>query len=255
MRRYAGLLVLFLLAIAGLFLRDHKQAMPTPPSPPISSGQSQGQSQAQPQSQPQSQAKPKPQAKPAAASGDGYILALTWSPAFCVSEDPQGDTAQCRIGAAKGLLVHGLWPESRAGSSEYCNTSEPERLPDDLAKRVRGYMPDLGLARHEWKKHGSCSGLSQRDYFTTMERAYRAFNGPSVLDQVAYSRTISRAEVVKSITDANPGLGASAIALQCGRKGVLSEIRLCLDSTLSPVACAPNTGRGCPATVTILPPR
>lgn len=242
MRRYAGLIALVLLAIAGLFLRDNKQSTPASPSPPpVSSGQA--------------QPAPKVQPKPKSAKGDGYILALTWSPAFCVSEDPEGETAQCRIGAAKGLLVHGLWPESRSGSAEYCNTSEPERLPDDLAKRVRGYMPDLGLARHEWKKHGSCSGLSQRDYFNTMERAYRAFNQPSVLEQVSYSRTLSRNDVVKSITKANPALPANAIALQCGRKGVLSEIRLCLDDTLSPVACAANSGRGCPATVTILPPR
>lgn len=244
MRRYAGLLALVLLAIAGAFLRDHKPPTSTPAAPPpVSTGQA--------QPKPQVPAKP----KAAAPKGDGYILALTWSPAFCVSEDPQGNTAQCRIGAAKGLLVHGLWPESRSGSAEYCNTSEPERLPDDLAKRVRGYMPDLGLARHEWKKHGSCSGLSQRDYFNTMERAYRAFHQPSVLEQVSYSRTLNRNDVVKSITDANPALAANAISLQCGRQGVLSEIRLCLDGNLSPVACAANSGRGCPATVTILPPR
>jgi ribonuclease T2 len=33
------------------------------------------------------------------------------------------------------------------------------------------FMPDAGLIQHEWRTHGSCSGLSAEEYFTEVKRA------------------------------------------------------------------------------------
>ena len=34
-------------------------------------------------------------------------------------------------------------------------------------------MPSKKLIIHEWKKHGSCSGLSQADYFDKVRKMFR----------------------------------------------------------------------------------
>ena len=241
MRRTIGFAVLVLLALAGLFLKYGGQ--------PPSSGK--------PQAPPASTETPPKKAdsgqRPSANPGRGYVLALTWSPAFCETRDPGGeDSEQCAIGARKGLMLHGLWPD---GPAEFCPSSEPERLPDSLARRVKGFMPSVGLARHEWEKHGTCSGMDRETYFRTAETAWRAFARPASLDRARGRTSVERNDFLAEIVTANPGIPRDGIALQCGRGGLLSEIRVCLDGNLKPRSCTGNVRRSCPASLTILPPR
>ncbi len=101
---------------------------------------------------------------------DFYVLALSWSSGFC--ETPAGERArgQCDAGANLGFVVHGLWPQYEHGYPSDCGPAArfPSRLALDSAQ---GLYPNEGLARHEWQKHGTCSGKSPTDYFAEVRRA------------------------------------------------------------------------------------
>lgn len=242
MRRLLGILLFVILAVAGAWLKQQ----PSPAQPP-----------AKPAAETTLPAQPDRPAEPDVVktslpkrTGPGYVLSLSWSPAFCASRDPDGNSDQCEIGGGSGLVVHGLWPD---GNREFCDTSEPDRLRDDVARDVRRYMPSVGLARHEWQKHGSCSGLSQRDYFSATERAWRNFRQPALLTAATREQRVERNRLLDAIAKANPGMPGNAVALQCGKGGTLKEIRLCLDNGLSPRSCPADTRRSCSGTITILP--
>jgi ribonuclease T2 len=227
MRRTFGLIPLVLLALAGIWFGGGEGRTGAARAPAPAGGDS---------------------------SDDGYILALSWSPAWCEEDDPHGKTRQCAADADLGLVVHGLWAGSREDSRVYCRTGEPERLPADLARQVLTYMPSVGLARHEWKKHGSCMGLGQRGYFDTMERAWRTIRTPEALRPGQAPRQMTSAALRRDFLASNPRLPADSVRFQCDREGDFSEVRICLTSGLEGRAC-PSPARGnCPATISILPP-
>lgn len=101
---------------------------------------------------------------------DFYVLSLSWSSGFC--ETPAGERArgQCDAGANLGFVVHGLWPQYEHGYPSDCGPAA--RFPSRLALQgTQGLYPNEGLARHEWQKHGTCSGKSPTDYFADVRRA------------------------------------------------------------------------------------
>ncbi len=103
---------------------------------------------------------------------DFYVLALSWSPGFCQAGggDEKGRD-QCRTGAGHGFVVHGLWPQFERGFPTQCQPANvsPSRIAMETAREV---FVEEGLARHQWRKHGTCSGLSRRS--TSPRRRRRA---------------------------------------------------------------------------------
>ena len=90
---------------------------------------------------------------------DYYAVALSWSPSFCATRN---DPEQCAIGRRLGFVLHGLWPQYERGYPESCST---EKLPRQVLDRFSALFPSQWLAEHEWKKHGTCSGLDPAGYF------------------------------------------------------------------------------------------
>src|SRR5579862_285274 len=86
---------------------------------------------------------------------DYYVLSLSWSPQHCASADRQDD-AQCGI-RRYGFVLHGLWPQDERGYPESCATT---MLSNSTVEKMLDIMPSPELVRHEWAKHGTCSGLS-----------------------------------------------------------------------------------------------
>lgn len=125
---------------------------------------------------------------------DYYLLSLSLAPAFC--EEALGQRRvprQCRNLTQSDfqrqpLTLHGLWPNRRSGKHPfYCN-GERDRgdmceqtrvsLPADLSRRLQQAMPGVAdcLDRHEWAKHGSCSGLAVAEYFDASVRLVERVN-------------------------------------------------------------------------------
>lgn len=103
------------------------------------------------------------------ASGAGfdfYLLSMTLHPAFCA--DGHARKAECRGGKPRMLSIHGLWPE-RLAKNQYPRdcTGPPLDLEPRLERELSSLMPGMaeGLHQHEWRKHGTCSGLDDDEYF------------------------------------------------------------------------------------------
>ena len=118
---------------------------------------------------------------------DFYVLALSWSPGFCATGGADKAPAQCAPGSDLGFVVHGLWPQYTHGFPSDCAPAArvPSRQALDL---VRGLYPDEGLARYEWRKHGTCTGQSPTDYFADVRRAREAIVIPQPFEAPATAR-------------------------------------------------------------------
>ncbi|MCY1126599.1 ribonuclease T2 [Frigidibacter sp. RF13] len=188
-------------------------------------------------------------AGPARAEGeragdfDYYILSLGWSPSWCALEgDARGDR-QCDAGRGFGFTLHGLWPQYEEGWPSYCRSVVREATRAETAAMV-DIMGSAGLAWHEWKKHGRCSGLSAGDYFALSREAYRAVTIPAALRDLARDIRLPASVVEEAFIEANPGLAPGMITVTC-EDDRIDEVRLCLDPDLGFRACAPNAARDC----------
>jgi ribonuclease T2 len=180
-----------------------------------------------------------------------YVLSLSWSPSYCAAEGGAGGSAQCRSGRPYGFVVHGLWPQRERGYPADCPTATgPTRA---MVGTMLDLMPDPGLVRHEWRKHGSCSGLSPAAYFDLVRRARGKVTIPKTFRKLDLYVTAAPAAVEKVFRDANPGLGADAIAVTCADRR-LGEVRICLDRDLAFRACPDVDRRACRRPQVVLPP-
>jgi ribonuclease T2 len=183
---------------------------------------------------------------------DFYVLSLSWSPTWCADNDEGGRTQQCRRGENNGFIVHGLWPQNERGYPEYCATREPDRVPENLGRTVLDIIPSMGLIGHQWRKHGSCSGLSQKDYFAVTRAAFERVRIPASLDAGKGQRLSPDGVEAAFIAD-NPGLSGQGIAVTC-EAGRLEEVRICMTADLSFRTCPQVDRAACRAKSIDQPP-
>ncbi len=188
----------------------------------------------------------KTQAVPLGSGFDFYVLSLSWSPSWCLENDPSGRSMQCDPDNNHGFIVHGLWPQNERGYPEFCRTRESDRVPDALGRTLFDIMPSMGLIGHEWRKHGSCSGLSQKDYFTVLRAAREKVEIPPALQSVRSDQRTNAAQIETGLTSANPGLRPDALAVTCA-SGRVDEVRICFNKDLSFRACGEIDRAGCKA--------
>jgi ribonuclease T2 len=183
---------------------------------------------------------------------DYYLLSLSWSPAFCLS-DP--GAAECNGPRRFGFIVHGLWPQYEKGWPENCNVHE--QVPDNVVSNISDIMPARNLVYHEWSAHGTCSGLSPADFFALVRRAYTRIAVPASLSGVSHEIEQSPGAIAAEFLHANPRLLGQSIVVTCSRQDVprLREVHICLDRDLNPRACSADAARGaCRAATLIVPP-
>lgn len=187
----------------------------------------------------------------APGSFDFYVLSLSWSATFCALEGDRRGSRQCDAGRGYDFVVHGLWPQYTRGYPAFC--SPEERSPTrDAMEIARAVYPEDGLARHQWRKHGTCTGLSPSAYFRLAGEARGRIRLPDAYSGRDARPRASPAEVESAFIAANPGLRPDSIAVTCDR-GLLEEVRICLARDLRSFASCPEVDRsGCRAgTVTV----
>ncbi|MEM7059591.1 MAG: ribonuclease T2 [Pseudomonadota bacterium] len=181
-----------------------------------------------------------------------YVMALSWNASWCAIEGDARGADQCDPKHDLGFTLHGLWPQGERGWPEFCRTRER-----DPSRSMTGQMADImgsgGLAWHQWKKHGRCSGLSAEEYFKLSRDAYGMINRPALLRKVEKRLRVPPEVIEKAFLEANDGLRANQLAVTC-RDGYVQEVRICLTKGLVPRACTPKTERGCRAKSAVLPP-
>jgi ribonuclease T2 len=111
------------------------------------------------------------------------ILALSWENSFCKVHPNDRACRERRMGdySLTHFTLHGLWPKKR----NYCHTNYKFHLPPLLWKVLKKYMPAAPyLAKHEWRKHGTCFGTDPATYFLTAIKLTQQFNETQFLNFV-----------------------------------------------------------------------
>ena len=186
-----------------------------------------------------------------AAAEDSFVLALTWQPGFCAAH---GASPECADPAPR-LVLHGLWPDwdvngdgKRNAADDYCIAGESNRAaiaaldrdgkwqtlpPVKLSGASRGdlaaAMPGSAAAldRHEWWKHGTCSGLAADDYFATAIALLRETERGSLAGLIVKEagRSVARSKLLAAFEKDFGAKSARALTLVCDGD-TLQEIRI-----------------------------
>ncbi|MBR9651143.1 ribonuclease T2 family protein [Thalassovita aquimarina] len=183
---------------------------------------------------------------------DYYVLSLSWSPSWCALEGDARRSPQCDESEDYGWVLHGLWPQYHRGWPSFCPTVEPHptrRMSNEMAD----IMGSSGLAWYQWKKHGSCSGLSASAYYDLARRAFDSVVRPPVFRKLDRPVTLPAAVVEQAFLKANPGLEANMLTITC-KDGRIQEARLCLSKSLVPVPCGRDVSRDCSLKNALLDP-
>ncbi len=192
---------------------------------------------------------------------DYYVLSLSWSPSYCMRAERQRrkrgrDNAQCAPGRRLGFVLHGLWPQFRRGWPSQCRGAK-RFVPDAVIREVLDVMPAKGLVIHEWRKHGTCSGLSPRAYFDLAEELFRRIRIPEPWRASVKPLKRNPEQIRAEFARANPGFTKDMFAPVCrgrGEKAIFTELRACFTPTGRPSRCGINERGLCRARLVTVPP-
>ena len=180
------------------------------------------------------------------------MLSLSWSPSYCEAEGKDANRQQCSAARPYAFVVHGLWPQFERGYPENCRTEEPDVRHAPL-RTLYDLMPSAGLIRHQWRKHGSCAGLSQSGYFSVLRAARERTSIPVEFKRFDDYRTLDPAAAESAFLKANPELAADGIAVTCDNR-YLREVRICMTKELSFRGCPEVDRRACGLQKVVMPP-
>jgi ribonuclease T2 len=182
---------------------------------------------------------------------DFYLMSLSWSPQHCAQKPT--DKIQCSGPKPFGFVLHGLWPQYNHGYSASCSTSFT--LDQTTINSMMDIMPSQDLIRHEWSKHGTCSGLNPPDYFAKARTGFQSISVPAQFSGPVTTVNIAPADFKKALIDANQAnhLSGDEFAIACSGR-YLSEVRICLDKDLHPRACSSEVKDSCSSAEIIVRP-
>jgi len=181
-----------------------------------------------------------------AGAFDFYVFALSWSPGFCDTGGADKSPGQCASGAGTGFVVHGLWPDSSFGRNPQ-NCQYGVSIPAGALALTDGVYPDEGLARYEYLKHGTCSGLDPQAYFAAVKALRDGIVVPDMLKVPRQQLTLAPNDLEQAFIAANANLRADNMAITC-QNGELVDVRICVSKDLRAFANCPKvSGHSCHA--------
>ncbi len=174
---------------------------------------------------------------------DYYALVMSWSPTYCASIQRPGSEAQCQYRPDRpyAFVLHGLWPQHERGWPEYCPTRAKPFVPQRTIDGMLDIMPSPRLVIHEYRKHGTCSGLDPDGYYTLSRKLYEKVKVPARYTRPNQVLSVSPGEIVQDFLQANPGMKPDSIAVACGGQGArLREVRVCFTKDGAFRSCGAN---------------
>jgi ribonuclease T2 len=186
-----------------------------------------------------------PAAARAASPVENYALAISWEPAFCLQHSTKPECASETPSRhdARYFSLHGLWPQS----GSYCGVSASQKSADQAGDW--GSLPAVVLQpstesllqvdepgtqsyleRHEWTEHGTCSGLSQQNFFAptlSMLDGINASNlGATVSANVGGHLTLSQLQAAAKLDYGTyASIDIEYLCISSGGKSYLEEVR------------------------------
>jgi ribonuclease T2 len=183
-----------------------------------------------------------PQAAPPVATTpfDYYVMTLSWAPGFCDIGGQETSSPECATGSGAGFVVHGLWPDNDyRPNPEACQGLDA--TPADLADE-HGLYPNDKLAAYEYRKHGTCTGLSAHDYFATVRSVRQRLVIPPTLQAPNQTLHLSPSDIEQAFIAANANLRPDNMAVTCSN-GELMDVRFCIAKDLSSYAICRKVAR------------
>ena len=109
---------------------------------------------------------------------DYYVLVLGWTPSYCITEGRSRRDRQCASERPHAFTLHGLWPQNAEGWPEECKMRKRPWVPQSVIDDMRDIMPSKNLVIHEYRAHGTCSGLEPAQYFGLARDLYERVSIP-----------------------------------------------------------------------------
>ena len=202
---------------------------------------------------------------------DFNVYAVTWQPTYCL----KNSTDQC----ANQFYVHGVWPyfnlphkvatnthrlnvlnyhPSYCYNSPGCLSSKDCKINDQQVQSIMNhpsikdlYPQSASLFKHEWHKHGTCSGMKPKDYFL-QANTYKKVVFPSLdplnefinQHQTSFLTSVS---YIKSLLPENTGLRCTEVDGQT----MIFEIFFFIDTSGKPHTTQTQIGIPCSGQVVI----
>lgn len=174
---------------------------------------------------------------------DYYVMALSWSANWCALEGDARNSPQCDDRHAHGWILHGLWPQFHRGFPSFCRTVH--RAPSrGMTNEMADIMGTSGLAWHQWKKHGVCTGLSARAYYELSREAYGTVTRPNIFRRLDKTVRLPASVVEDAFLKENGAIEPDGLTVTC-KAGYIQEVRVCLSKDLSPVPCGQDVVKDC----------
>ncbi|XP_064402855.1 ribonuclease Oy-like [Halichondria panicea] len=191
------------------------------------------------------------------ADYDHYVFTQVYPAGSCYSYFLQGKGYECNFPSnASTWTIHGLWPtEGDTRGPNFCDTEatfNPNTImplvPQLVSKwtNILNHTGFFDFWKHEYLKHGTCSGLSEYNFFSKVLDIYNqlaplgnVFQNAGVVpdNKRGYS-------VDKLGTALSAQFGVSPV-LQCttskGGVQILDQIELCLSMDWKPMVCPDST--------------
>lgn len=184
---------------------------------------------------PVSRPKPAQQTRNVPGQFDYYVLSLSWSPDYCATKG-QNDSQQCRNGRQLGFVLHGLWPQYDRGYPQDCT---PEAFNPKMQQQFPGLYPSSKLFRHEWEKHGTCTGLSQLQYHQLSKALKESVNIPDRYVRPTQPFRVTLTQFKQDFVKANSSFTANSVAPTCSGSGrFLQETLVCYSKDGKPGTCS-----------------
>jgi len=183
---------------------------------------------------------------------DYYLLTLSWSPTYCLIHPEDG--AECG-GKGYGFILHGLWPQfDSGGHPQDCAAPGEQRGGPPRSAMLSSVEEAVGrtvfmspkLMRHEWQRHGTCSGLDATTYFRTADKALAAVHIPRRFSAPATALTATSEQIAQEFHAVNPSIPENGLTVACTR-AELSEVRVCLTRDLRFRSCGRRVRNSCPS--------
>jgi ribonuclease T2 len=174
---------------------------------------------------------------------DYYTMVMSWSPTHCVTAQEGRDEDQCKRldGLRYGFVLHGLWPQYENGYPEACRIGRKPFVPKPVIDSMLDIMPSGGLVIHEYKLHGTCSGLDPANYYKLSRQLFTRVRIPERFRNPFETQFMSPSEVEAEFLQANPWLHPDMLAVTCGGPGNrLRDVRVCLSREGKGRACGQN---------------
>jgi ribonuclease T2 len=138
-------------------------------------------------------------------------------------------------------VLHGLWPQYENGFPEYCHTRERPFVPRRTIDNMLDIMPSPRLVIHEYRKHGTCSGLDPVSYYDLSRKLFEKIKIPERFVAPEKAFFVTPGEVADAFMKANPDLDNDMLAVECrGSGNRLREIRICFSREGNFRACGSN---------------